>query len=579
MNPPAAAVLARDLGPRGSRSAISDSDPTTSPTHGVHSVLAQVPAWWAVRARAAGLSGRWLDVRQAIDTPTPAPTDVAADAAHGAAWTSFELGAAYAAALTPDVRARHGRHYTPEVLAEHLWMMARKASGHERRARPLSGLVRDPACGAGALLLPVVREHLAALVRSDPRLVLSGLPNVVQGVDADPVAVWLANVVLGAEALPLLAAVPESHRRPLPALAVAGDGLAPPSERARLVLMNPPYGRVRLNPEDRQRFAPVLYGHANLYGLFVHAGLEALADDGVLAALVPTSFTAGLYFCRLRQQLSKIAPLRDATFVADRDGIFTGVLQETCLAVFSRRRSRRTTIASMNGTASEVARVASPRGSGPWLLPRRADDAHIAAAAAAMPLTLGQIGWKVSTGPLVWNRRRDDLHRRPAKARLPVLWAADLDGGRLHRDAGRDALRYLTIRDAADRRAMALAEPGVLVQRTTAPEQRRRIIALELTDELLQAWGGAVVVENHVNVLRPRDTTTPPALSQATIAAILDTRVVDQLARCLSGSVALSAYELESLPLPDLSVLAQWESLRGLELEHALAAAYHPSSS
>lgn len=64
--------------------------------------------------------------------------------------------------------------------------------------------------------------------------------------------------------------------------------------------MNPPYGRVRLDPEERQRFAHVLYGHANLYTLFMAAGLDQLGPDGVLGALVPTSFTTGLYYSNLR---------------------------------------------------------------------------------------------------------------------------------------------------------------------------------------------------------------------------------------------------------------------------------------
>lgn len=82
------------------------------------------------------------------------------------------------------------------------------------------------------------------------------------------------------------------------------------------------------------------------------------------------------------------------------------------------------------------------------------------------------------------------------------------------------------------------------------------------------------MVENHVNVLRPRDLTSAVALSQATLAAVLKTQCIDRLVRCLSGSVALSAYELEALPLPDDDVLAGWEPLRGAELERAVAVAY-----
>ncbi len=570
--------VARDLGARGSRAAVADSDPAAALPPTALAVLAAIPAWWEARARAAGLTGQWLDVYSAIDAAAPDQLGDTTSPLDLRSCSAAELGAGYVAALTPEVRARHGRHYTPPELADHLWAMTRKSLGHLRPARPLAGLVRDPACGAAALLLPPLREHVRSLVRADARVVLAGLPNVVEGIDGDPAAVWIANVVLASEALPVLASVPPARRRPLPALARAGDGLRPTATPARAVLMNPPYGRVRLSPEDRDRFARVLYGHANLYSLFLGAGLEGLDRHGVLGALIPTSFTAGRYFSSLRAEMTRVAPLRDATFVALRDGVFAGVLQETCLAVFTKRKPRRTTIASINGRVSDVASVRSPRGGGPWLLPRRADDAHIAAAAVTMPLTLARAGWRVSTGPLVWNRRRVDLHARPGSTRVPVLWASDLDGGQLHRDRARDALRYLHIRDETDRVVMTLAGPAILVQRTTAPEQRRRVVVIEFTQTELAMWGGAVVVENHVNVLRPRDDTTTPMLSRRTLAAVLATRTLDQLARCLSGSVALSAYELESLPLPGRDVLRCWETLTGTELERAVAAAYRPSS-
>jgi adenine-specific DNA-methyltransferase len=398
---------------------------------------------------------------------------------------------------------------------------------------------------------------------------------MLEGIDSDPAAVWLANVVLAAEALPLVSAVSANRRRPLPALARVGDGLQAPQRPVRAVVMNPPYGRVRLTGEDRDRWRRVLYGHANLYGLFLAASLDGLDQDGVLAALIPTSFTSGRYFSNLRAVLSTDAPLRDAAFVVDRGGVFTGVLQETCLAVFSRRRAQRTTITSLNGLASGIARVRSPRGAGPWLLPRRSDDAVVAAAATGMSLRLADVGYRCSTGPLVWNRRRADLFELPAAGRVPVLWAADFDGGELHRDTARSRLRYLQLR-GDDERVLVLTEPAVLVQRTTAPEQTRRIVAVELTPHLLAEWGGAVVVENHVNVLRP--TVPKPVLSCAALVRVLATLTFDRVMRCLSGSVAVSAYELESLPLPEPAVLSRWSELTGADLEAAVADVYRPEA-
>jgi len=87
----------------------------------------------------------------------------------------------------------------------------------------------------------------------------------------------------------------------------------------------------------------------------------------------------------------------------------------------------------------------------------------------------------------------------------------------------------------------------VLLQRTTAKEQARRLIAAEMPASFLEAYDG-ITVENHLNMLIPLN--ARPVVPPALLAAFLNTTAADRAFRCLSGSVAVSAYELENLPLP-----------------------------
>jgi adenine-specific DNA-methyltransferase len=538
--------------------------------------LAALRPWWAQRVERSGLGDEWLDVESAVDAVAPEPLP-RMDSNAALPYDAHALGLSYVEALPAGERSEHGRHYTPSQLAQQLWAMAREALGYGVDTQRLHGLVRDPAVGAGALLVPVLREHLKASRDTDPAFVLASLPQFIEGIDTDPWAVYVANVILAAEMLPTLARVAPSRRHPLPALARVGNSLEEDLSPALVWIMNPPYGRQRISAAQRARFADSLFGHANLYGMFMATAIRGVTGEGVVAALVPTSFFSGLYFHRLREQLSERAPLRSLSFVHNRAGVFGGVLQETCLAVFTPRRVQRAEISRVRVERTPVAKVPSPRTSKPWLLPRESADAALAAAAAVMPLTLGASGWRASTGPLVWNRRRADLHSRPSVRRAYVLWAADIDGGKLHRDRGRDSHRYLALRDATDAAVNTLSQPAVLVQRTTAPEQTRRIVAVQLTEDHLSALGGRVVVENHLNVLRP--TVDRPLVSLEALGRVLATATFDRLMRCISGSVAVSAYELEALPLPSIEVLASWETLQGDELETAVAAAYRPRAS
>jgi adenine-specific DNA-methyltransferase len=50
--------------------------------------------------------------------------------------------------------------------------------------------------------------------------------------------------------------------------------------------------------------------------------------------------------------------------------------------------------------------------------------------------------------------------------------------------------------------------------------------------------------------------TTSPAVDTATVTAFLNTNAADRVFRCINGSVAVSAYELESMPLPSTSAMS-----------------------
>jgi adenine-specific DNA-methyltransferase len=131
-------------------------------------------------------------------------------------------------------------------------------------------------------------------------------------------------------------------------------------------------------------------------------------------------------------------------------------------------------------------------------------------------------------------------------------------GGRfVFRAEKRNHLPWFRIRDRRDD-WLIVTDPCVLVQRTTAKEQARRLNAAELPATFLVEHGG-VVVENHLNMIRPAHSS--PAVSVAALSAFLNSRVIDALFRSMNGSVAVSAFELEALPLPDPGALATLESL------------------
>jgi len=471
----------------------------------------------------------------------------------------YWLSVTYTAMLPASIRSRFGIYYTPPALSQRLLEMATEAGVDWSACRVL-----DPACGGGAFLAPAARRMAEALAGSAPKRVIESISGRLRGLEIDPFAAWMSQVFLEAA----MAKVCRAAGRALPQLVTVCDSLTeqPADEAFDLVIGNPPYGRITLPADLRQRYSRSLYGHANLYGLFTDLALRWSAPGGVIAYVTPTSFLAGEYFKSLRALLAAEAPPAAVDFIAERKGVFENVLQETLLATYRRGGSAGAAAVhhlavNANGEASVV-----PAGmfdlpedpAEPWLLPRLPEHKRLAARLARMKTRLADWGYKVSTGPLVWNRHKEQLCERPGKNRLPLIWAEAIAGpGRfVFRAEKKNHAPYFRLLPGDE--WLKIDKPCVLLQRTTAKEQSRRLIAAALPEKLISEHGG-VVVENHLNMLRPLN--GMPSVTPAAVAAVLNSAIADQAFRCISGSVAVSAFELEALPLP---AVAQMRKIEGL---------------
>jgi adenine-specific DNA-methyltransferase len=195
-----------------------------------------------------------------------------------------------------------------------------------------------------------------------------------------------------------------------------------------------------------------------------------------------------------------------------------------------------------------------------------------------MKFRLSSYSYKVSTGPLVWNRHKPQLHASPKAGALPIVWAEAVtsDGRFIWRADKRGHAPWFTVRPGKDD-WLIVRHACVLVQRTTAKEQNRRLMAAEMPDDFVAAHKGGVVVENHLNMIRSQ--VAQPSVPPAVIAAVLNSHAADAAFRCISGSVAVSAFELEELPLPSPAIMQAVGALLArqapsAEIEQAVGAAY-----
>lgn len=471
----------------------------------------------------------------------------------------YWMGATYASLLPGEVRSRLGAYYTPPSLSARLLDLADSAGTNWRTCRAL-----DPACGGGAFLGPIASRMARGLCELPKDEIVASIAERLSGLEIDPFAAWLSQVFLE---LQLAKSLRRSSTK-LPRLVEVCDSLerCPTVGSFDLVVGNPPYGRVRLRPELREQFRRSLYGHANLYGVFTDLALRWASPGGLIAFVTPTSFLAGQYFKSLRKLIASDAPPIAVDVVEARQGVFEDVLQETMLSLFRSRGSPlEADVHQISVRGSGTAKVRSvgtfrlpTDPSSPWILPRRSDQVPLIERLAKLPSRLADWGYMISTGPLVWNRHKSQLRRTAGPGCAPLVWAEAIagPGNFIFRANKKHHLPYFELRQGDD--WLCIDEPCVLLQRTTAKEQGRRLVAATLPSSLIDEFGG-VVVENHLNMIRPQN--GHPKVSQSVVAAVLNSDVVDSAFRCISGSVAVSAFELEALPLPPADRVGELKEL------------------
>lgn len=520
---------------------------------------AAIEAFAACVAPELTLSPPFVTVRGRLDaTPRQLATSIGREAATLPTLEGCHfLTSLYTTMLPGKERSALGAFYTPPALTQRLLDLADEGGVDWSSARVL-----DPASGGGAFLLEVAARKRRALEKCEPPFVLAHLGTHLSGLELDPHAASLSQAALEI----FLSDLSMASGRDAPVFVKVCDSLEEtPVAQYDLVIGNPPYGRVTLSAAQRSRYARSLYGHANLYGVFTDVALRWTRPGGVIAYLTPTSVLGGQYYTALRQLLAAEAPPVAIDFVHARRGVFEDVLQETLLALY-RKGGKRNAFQvhylhvdnEREARLTKNGKVGLPEAAGaPWLAPREPGHVGLIKAAEGMASRLSDWGYGVSTGPLVWNRFKPQMRTRAARGLLPLIWAEAVttDGRFVFRAQKKNHAPYFKTEASHD---WLIVDQGcVLVQRTTAKEQARRLIAAELPQEFIDAQGG-VIVENHLNMVRAIG---KPKVTPAAVAAVINSDVVDQVFRCISGSVAVSAFELEAIPLPPASAMAEIERL------------------
>jgi len=482
--------------------------------------------------------------------------------------SSYLIGTLYTALLPKDWRAAKGAYYTPPPLVDHLIKMVSEQGFDWQR-----GKILDPSCGGGAFLSPVALrmfESLPKKIANDPDKTINEISQRLIGFEIDPFSAWVSQTLVE---MTFLHQCIETDRR-FPEIVNVCDALIQTPTKAHfvdLVIGNPPYCKTPLTPELREKYSRSLFGHANLYGIFTDMAINWTKQNGYIAYVTPTSFLGGQYFKSLRSLISTEAQPVAMDFVSERKGVFEDVLQDTMLVVYkkdnlTKKIDRNTTVnvhsLKSNGDGKtviikDIGHFQLPAGSeDPWLIPKEPEQIELVEKITKMPDRFDRYGFEIVTGQLVWNRNKNRMCTEQVPGSYPIIWADAIGTDGEVRLISNRPHRLLYFIPSDTQGFLITNQPCILIKRTTAKEQKRRIFASLLSQNFISDYGG-VVIENHVNIIRP--ITEKTTISLETLVTLLNSDMFDMIYRLISGSVAVSAFELNCTPLPSLASIKKLE--------------------
>jgi adenine-specific DNA-methyltransferase len=332
-----------------------------------------------------------------------------------------------------------------------------------------------------------------------------------------------------------------------------------------LVVMNPPYFKLRKESKHARVMEHIVHGQPNIYALFMAVAADLLVDGGELVAITPRSYFNGPYFKRFRKWFFDRMTARQIHVFESRTDAFREdeVLQENVILI-AQKGSEPKDVVLTSSSGREFGQVERHVMPYTRIIEDTSGD-HVVRVATglleqeivevldALPHRFKDLPFKISTGPVVTFRSTEYLRHERGEDTAPLLWMHNVRPFITQFPPKNGKPSHIAVCDGS-RKILLPAQRYVLLKRFTAKEEKRRLVGgiVEAGDSYSEFVG----LENHLNYVYRRDGELSKDEAFG-LAAFFNSAVVDRYFRAISGNTQVNATEIRSMPVPGVEVVRQ----------------------
>ncbi len=329
-----------------------------------------------------------------------------------------------------------------------------------------------------------------------------------------------------------------------------------------LVIGNPPYMKVPKDAPEAMAMPDVCYGAPNLYFLFASMSLFNLKDNGEMVYIIPRSWTSGAYFKRFRQKFLDDGALEHIHLFVSRDKVFEkeSVLQETIIIKVKKTTVKPDSI-TITTTQSNADFSQKTVFDAPYSTVVNGEDRYVYLVTNSEEVetlskmnnwadTLPSIGLKMKTGLTVDFRNREALRDGVEKEAVPLFYSQHIQDGKVVFPVGKEHEYIVTEQNGLRQKNTNY----LFVKRFTAKEERRRLQCGVYLARKHPEYT-EISTQNKINfICGLRD------LSECVVYGLyvlFNSTLYDSYYRILNGSTQVNSTEINSMPVPPMSIIEE----------------------